>query len=69
MPADAGKREYCVQAVEYRGPPSEEEDPQYVLETSAAPGSLKAGLPKLPTGTLVQGLPAAIMSHCQVLRK
>ncbi len=55
-----------MQAREYLGP----EDPtqeslQYVLESAAAAGSRAHGLPYLPTGNLVSGLPAALMSCCQ----
>ena len=56
-----------MQAREYLG----REDPtqqslQYVLESSAAHGDCAHGLPYLPTGNLVSGLPAALMSCCQV---
>ena len=56
-----------MQAREYLG----REDPtqqslQYVLESSAAAGGCVHGLPYLPTGNLVSGLPAALMSCCQV---
>jgi len=55
-----------TQAREYLG----QEDPtqqslQYVLESSAAVGNSAHGLPYLPTGNLVSGLPAALMSCCQ----
>lgn len=57
---------HVVQAREYLGP----EDPtqeslQYVLVSTAAAGSRAHGLPYLPTGNLVSGLPAALMSCCQ----
>ena len=55
-----------MQAREYLG----QEDPtqqslQYVLESGAAVGKSAHGLPYLPTGNLVSGLPAALMSCCQ----
>ena len=55
-----------MQAREYLGP----EDPtqeslQYVLESAVAAGGCAHGLPYLPTGNLVSGLPAALMSCCQ----
>ena len=57
---------HAMQAREYLGV----EDPtqqslQYVLESSAAAGRRVHGLPYLPTGNLVSGLPAALMSCCQ----
>ena len=55
-----------VQAREYMGvgDPTQE-SLQYVLESTAATGSCTHGLPYLPTGNLVSGLPAALMSCCQ----
>ena len=45
---------------------SEEAPQQFVIETTAAHGKLSHALPYLPSGTLIDGLPAAIMSYCQV---
>ena len=39
---------------------------QFVLESSAAAGGSAHGLPYLPTGNLVSGLPAALLSCCTV---
>ncbi|CAL5230003.1 g13442 [Coccomyxa viridis] len=46
-----------------------QESLQYVLESTAATGSCTHGLPYLPTGNLVSGLPAALMSCCQVQQR
>jgi len=55
-----------MQAREYLGQEDPTQQPlQYVLESSAAVGKSAHGLPYLPTGNLVSGLPAALMSCCQ----
>ena len=59
--------EHFLQAREYLGPGDPtQESLQYVLESTAAAGSCAHGLPYLPTGNLISGLPAALMSCCQV---
>lgn len=56
-----------MQARDYLGAEDPTQEPlQYVLESTAAAGSCPHGLPYLPTGNLVSGLPAALMSCCQV---
>lgn len=62
------------QAHEYRGQGDPSEDVLlYRVDTSAAAASAAAGkdsqsVPRLPSGTLVAGAPAAIISHCQASR-
>ena len=57
---------YLLQAREYVGMEDPTQQPlQYVLESSAAAKKSAHGLPYLPTGNLVSGLPAAFMSCCQ----
>lgn len=53
--------------MEFRGrEPEEGSLHHFIAATSAAAESPSAkGLPKLPTGNLVAGLPAALMSRCQ----
>ncbi|KAK9811293.1 hypothetical protein WJX72_001268 [[Myrmecia] bisecta] len=55
-----------LMAHEYRGPADPTESVlQYVVETHKAKGQLQHGVPYLPAGNLVSGLPAAVFSHCQ----
>ena len=55
-----------VQAREYLGPGDPtQESLQYVLESAAAARGHAHDLPYLPTGNLVSGLPAALLSCCQ----
>ena len=66
------------QAHEYRGPGDPSEDvllfeasttsiPAAAQESgSAAADAADGSVRRLPSGTLVSGLPAAILSHCQV---
>ncbi|MEW5299233.1 MAG: hypothetical protein WDW36_002268 [Sanguina aurantia] len=58
----------CIPADGYIGPGDPSQEPQvHLVNTSAAPTSSKpAPTALLPTGNVVGGLPAALLSHCQV---
>ncbi|KAK9794644.1 hypothetical protein WJX73_007608 [Symbiochloris irregularis] len=53
-------------AVEFHAAGRPAQHAQFVLETAAAHGTIAHGLPYLPSGNLVAGLPAAILSLCQI---
>lgn len=57
-----------IQAVDFHVAGGLAQGAQYVLETAAARSRVPHGLPYLPSGNLVAGLPAAILSLCQVRR-
>jgi hypothetical protein len=57
-----------LQAHQFLGEQDSTQQPQhFVVETSAAHSQLPHSIPRLPSGNLVSGLPAAVASHCQVV--
>ena len=59
-----------LQDVEYRGPADEEGELQHFLVATDSASKLEASkvFQKLPTGNLIPGFPAAVMSRCQASR-
>lgn len=59
-----------MQAQQFRGPDPSQQTLVYLLQSSAAKAAWAAGqalpLPYLPTSNIITGLPAAIVSHCQL---
>ena len=75
--SDNSPKRPCAQAHELHGarlPDDAVSSAQFCLRTAAAASQAPAeaaqdaakSIPLLPSGTLVSGLPAALMSHCQV---
>ena len=61
------KPHFSAQAADFHGPRDPDESGMhFVIETGAGRGKIHHKLPFLPSGTLVAGLPAAVMSYCQV---
>lgn len=57
----------CIQARQFIGLEDPTQDPlHFVLHMNGRGADQKHGIPLLPTGNLVSGQPAAIMSYCQV---
>ena len=57
----------CIQARQFIGQEDPTQEPlHFVLQMNGIGADQKHGIPWLPTGNLVSGQPAAIMSYCQV---
>lgn len=56
-----------MQAHQFLGQEDPTQEPlHFVLHTSSCEGKQKHAIPLLPTGNLVSGQPAAVISYCQV---
>lgn len=57
----------CMQAHQFVGQQDPTQEPlHFVLHASGSEDCQKHSIPLLPTGNLVSGQPAAVVSYCQV---